>query len=169
MKDAKNHEMVRVNHAGEFGATRIYAGQLFVLGEDKTIEHMAKQEKEHLDAFQKMIVERRVRPSLLQPIWYIGGFAMGALTALMGRNIAHACTSAVETVIDRHYRDQLDNLECSDDDELKDLITKCHIDECDHQNTANVEAGFNLAEEYPLVTSMILKITETAIKIAKKI
>ena len=170
-----NDEMIRVNHAGEYGATRIYAGQLFVLGDDFTISHMAKQEAEHLHNFQRMLVERRVRPSLLQPFWYIGGFMMGALTAAMGRNVAHACTAAVETVIDAHYSDQPIRLEkdgvieTTHDAELVDLITQCHADECAHRQIAERESGVNLAATYPILTGVIKAITATAIKVAKRV
>ncbi|MDP3371631.1 MAG: demethoxyubiquinone hydroxylase family protein [Candidatus Paracaedibacteraceae bacterium] len=162
-------EMIRVNHAGEYGATRIYAGQLFILTNDETIRHMAEQEQEHLDAFQQMIIERRVRPSLLQPIWYVGGFLMGALTAAMGRNVAHACTAAVETVIDKHYQDQISELSISADIELKDLVTKCHKEECEHHDIAINEAGVDLAMTYPIITSVVERITKVAIEIAKKV
>lgn len=165
----KNNEMIRVNHAGEYGATRIYAGQLFVLGNDPTIKHMAEQEQTHLDAFQRMIIERRVRPSVLQPVWYVGGFVMGALTAAMGRNVAHACTAAVETVIDTHYKEQMEELTFSGDTELNDLVTKCHKEECEHRDVAHAEAGVDLAATYPILTSVIKRITKTAIEIAKKI
>ena len=170
-----NGEMIRVNHAGEYGATRIYAGQLFVLGDDPTIRHMAQQEAEHLSKFQHMLVERRVRPSLLQPFWYVGGFVMGALTAAMGRNVAHACTAAVETVIDDHYNDQLVGLEKErvvdgvHDVELVELITQCHADECAHREIAEHESGVDLAATYPILTGMIKTITSTAIKVAKRI
>lgn len=165
----KADEMIRVNHAGEYGATRIYAGQLFVLGNDSTIRHMAEQEQAHLDAFQRMIIERRVRPSVLQPVWYVGGFMMGALTAAMGRNIAHACTAAVETVIDTHYKEQMAALSVSGDAELHELVTKCHKEECEHHDVAQAEAGVDLAATYPILTSVIKRITKTAIEIAKKI
>ncbi len=170
-----NDEMIRVNHAGEYGATRIYAGQLFVLGTDPTIHHMAQQEAEHLSKFKHMLVERRVRPSLLQPFWYVGGFMMGALTAVMGRNVAHACTAAVETVIDDHYNDQLICLEkdkvvdATYDTELVELIVRCHADECAHREIAERESGVDLAATYPILTGMIKAITSTAIKVAKRI
>jgi ubiquinone biosynthesis monooxygenase Coq7 len=165
--------MIRVNHAGEYGAARIYAGQLFVLGADQTIEHMAAQEAEHLDAFQQMLINERVRPSVLQPVWYAGGFLMGALTALAGRNIAHACTSAVETVIDEHYRDQLDQLRTAEGENplhasLATLVEQCRQDECAHKETANVEAGVDLAKAYPITTGIIETITRSAIAVAKR-
>ncbi|MFX9023691.1 demethoxyubiquinone hydroxylase family protein, partial [Acinetobacter baumannii] len=95
--------VIRVDHAGEYGARRIYEGQLAVLGRHAQIEHMAEQERAHLAGFEKMVVERRVRPTLLTPIWHVAGFALGAATALLGEKAAMACTEAVEEVIDEHY------------------------------------------------------------------
>ena len=111
--------MIRVDHAGEYGAVRIYAGQLAVLGAAKTkaadaIRHMAEQEREHLKRFDALIIERRVRPTVLQPVWQVAGFALGAATALMGEKAAMACTEAVEEVIDRHYAEQIEKLNTAD-------------------------------------------------------
>jgi ubiquinone biosynthesis monooxygenase Coq7 len=98
--------MLRVNQAGEYGATRIYAGQLAVLRKDSPAAHaiagMARQEERHLERFNQLMGERGVRPTLLQPIWDVAGFALGAATALMSEKAAMACTDAVETEIDRH-------------------------------------------------------------------
>jgi ubiquinone biosynthesis monooxygenase Coq7 len=106
--------MLRVDHAGEYGATRIYAGQLAVLrGSSRAahlVTHMAAQEDRHLARFEQLLTERRVRPTLLQPLWHIGGFALGAATALISEKAAMACTDAVETEIDRHYEEQLQEL-----------------------------------------------------------
>ena len=101
--------MIRVDQAGEYGAKRIYAGQLAVLGRSLgagVIRKMAEQEERHLAAFDQLIVERRVRPTALQPLWYVTGFALGAATALLGERAAMACTVAVEEVIDEHYARQ---------------------------------------------------------------
>ena len=102
--------MIRVDHAGEFGALRIYAGQLAVLTRDAkmdrnvaAIRHMAEQELRHFETFDRMIKDRAVRPTVLEPIWHIAGYALGAATALMGEKAAMACTVAVEDVIDAHY------------------------------------------------------------------
>lgn len=103
-------EIIRVDHAGEFGADRIYAGQMAVLGNSKsgpTIKHMWEQEKVHRQEFEKLIREYRVRPTVMQPIWNVAGFMLGAGTALLGEKAAMACTVAVETVIVEHYNDQL--------------------------------------------------------------
>jgi ubiquinone biosynthesis monooxygenase Coq7 len=161
--------MIRVNHAGEFGATRIYAGQRAILGEhDPTLAHMHAQEQEHLKAFQKMVIERGVRPSILQPLWYVGGFAMGAISALISREAAHACTIAVEEVIDDHYATQEASLADENDPELKTLISQCRADELAHKETAIVEGGLN-APAYPLLTGIIKTITKTAIQISKRV
>src|SRR5690606_35235647 len=106
--------MIRVDQAGEYGATRIYAGQLAVMGDRhpmaREIAHMAEQEERHRRFFDAMIARRGVRPTALQPVWNVAGFALGAVTAAMGPKAAMACTAAVETEIDRHYRHQLDEL-----------------------------------------------------------
>src|SRR3954467_1659903 len=106
--------MLRVDQAGEYGATRIYAGQLAVLRrncpEAKLVARMAAQEQRHLDRFNTLMAERRVRPTALQPLWNVAGFALGAATALMSEQAALACTDAVETEIDKHYSGQLAEL-----------------------------------------------------------
>src|SRR6185312_17510912 len=102
--------MVRVDHAGEFGAQRIYAGQLAVLGKSTSasaIRHMAQQEDAHLAAFEKLMVERQVRPTLLHPLWHMAGFALGAATAALGDKAAMACTVAIEETIVEHYKKQM--------------------------------------------------------------
>lgn len=170
--------MIRVDHAGEYGATQIYKGQLFILGTDKSIEHMAEQEKEHLKAFTHLIVSEKVRPSILQPLWHVGGFMMGALTAAMGRNVAHACTAAVETVIDEHYQEQLialqennalDDQEKDKNQKLMQLIEHCRAEECEHKKIAEDESGVDLETSYPITTNIIKGITRAAIEIAKRI
>lgn len=106
-------EIIRVDHAGELGADRIYAGQMAILGNTKmgpTIKHMWEQEKDHRERFEKLINKYRVRPTALTPIWNVAGFALGAGTALLGEKAAMACTVAVETVIVEHYNDQLRQL-----------------------------------------------------------
>ena len=123
-KDELIDRIIRVDHAGEFGAKRIYEGQLAVLRgkpEAQAIERMYAQELEHLKAFEKLMVERRVRPSALHPLWNAAGFALGAATALLGPKAAMACTVAVEEVIDEHYRAQSGKLG-SDEAPLKAWI-----------------------------------------------
>jgi ubiquinone biosynthesis monooxygenase Coq7 len=121
--------MIRVDHAGEYGAVRIYQGQLAVLKRRKgtehsvaTIEHMAEQEQRHLKAFDKLVNERKVRPTALEPVWRIAGFALGAATAALGEKAAFACTAAVEEVIDEHYAAQIAALENGKDPALKPPI-----------------------------------------------
>ncbi len=129
--------MIRVDHAGEHGAARIYDGQLAVMGRGKhgdTIRHMAAQEREHRAAFDKLLVERRVRPTLLGPIWDMAGFALGAATALMGERAAMACTVAVEEVIDEHYQSQIEALG-DHEPELKAQIEQFRAEELEHRDT----------------------------------
>lgn len=130
--------MVRVDQAGEYGALRIYAGQLAVLGRHKTapaLKHMAEQERRHLAAFDALMAERGVRPTALQPLWHVAGYALGAATALLGPRAAMACTVAVEEVIDEHYRAQAERLSDADP-ELKAAIETARADEIAHRDTA---------------------------------
>jgi ubiquinone biosynthesis monooxygenase Coq7 len=130
--------VLRVDHAGEYGAKRIYEGQLAVLGDTPSgdaIREMAEAEAEHLAWFDKALVERRVRPTALHPFWHVAGFALGAATAMLGAKAAMACTVAVEEAIDEHYRGQEEALGDSDP-ELKSAIERFHADELDHRNTA---------------------------------
>lgn len=137
-KDALVESMIRVNQAGEYGAMRIYAGQLAVLRQGaaaEKIKEMAAQEKEHLDAFNKLAAERRVRPTALEPLWHLAGFALGAATALMGERAAMACTVAVEEVIDEHYAEQAAKLG-KDEAPLRETIEKFRADELEHRDVA---------------------------------
>ena len=139
--------MIRVDHAGEYGAARIYEGQLAVLGRSSSasaIAEMAEQEKKHLANFGKLIVERRVRPTLLTPVWHAAGFALGAASALMGERAAMACTVAVEEVIADHYADQAEKLG-EDESALKETIEEFRADEIGHRDIG-LE---NDAEEMP--------------------
>ncbi|PPR63157.1 MAG: 2-nonaprenyl-3-methyl-6-methoxy-1,4-benzoquinol hydroxylase [Alphaproteobacteria bacterium MarineAlpha4_Bin2] len=130
--------MIRVDHAGEYGAIRIYEGQLSVLSpgpaRDAIVE-MAAQERQHLETFERLIVERRVRPTFLSPLWRIAGFALGVITARMGPRAAMACTVAVEEVIDEHYREQSERLGLEDLG-LKATINEFRADELEHRDTA---------------------------------
>jgi 3-demethoxyubiquinol 3-hydroxylase len=130
--------MLRVDHAGEYGATRIYEGQLDVLGRRRAagaVRQIAEAEKRHLAAFETLLRERRVRPTLLHPLWSIAGYALGAATALLGERAAMACTVAVEEVIDEHYRDQAERL-ADEDPALKETILAFRDDEIAHRDTA---------------------------------
>ncbi|HEX3423267.1 MAG TPA: demethoxyubiquinone hydroxylase family protein [Sphingomicrobium sp.] len=163
--------MLRVDQAGEYGATRIYAGQLAVLrpncAEAKLISRMAAQEQRHLNRFDQLVAERRVRPTALQPLWNIAGFALGAATALMSEKAALACTDAIETEIDRHYSRQLDELGDTDP-ELSADIAKFRADELEHRDTAR-EAGATGAFGYPLLTAAIRAGCRAAIELSKRI
>jgi ubiquinone biosynthesis monooxygenase Coq7 len=129
--------MIRVDHAGEYGAKRIYDGQLAVLGKSAAapvIRRMSEQEQRHLDAFDRLVVERRVRPTALSPLWHVAGYALGAATALLGERAAMACTVAVEEVIDEHYRRQTETLG-DDEAKLKSAIEEFRADELAHRDT----------------------------------
>ena len=136
---SKTSRMLRVDQAGEYGATRIYAGQLAVMGDRAPhaaeIAAMATQEAEHRARFDAMIARRGVRPTALQPLWNVAGYALGAATALIGPEAAMACTAAIETEIERHYSAQLDELG-DDDPELAATIAEFRDDEREHHATA---------------------------------
>lgn len=163
--------MIRVDQAGEYGATRIYAGQLAVLRRNspaaKLVARMADQEKRHLDRFDAVMAERGVRPTALQPIWNVAGFTLGAVTALMSEKAAMACTEAVETEIDRHYGQQLDELEDSDP-ELASDIARFRAEELEHRDIAR-DAGAAQAVAYPLLTAAIRAGCRVAIGLSKRI
>lgn len=166
------HSMIRVNQAGEYGAAQIYKGQLAVMGDNApdsgAIHHMAEQEQRHLDAFDQMIAERAVRPTALQPFWKVAGFALGATTAAMGPKAAMACTAAVETEIDLHYREQLDALESEDDPELSDMIAKFREEELEHKETA-IASGAEETPGYPVLSAAIRLGCKVAIGLSKRI
>ncbi len=163
--------MIRVNQAGEYGATRIYAGQLAVMGnrspEARTIAHMAQQEERHRAFFDRMMAQRRVRPTLLHPFWDVAGFALGAVTAAIGPRAAMACTAAVETEIDRHYREQLDTLG-DRDPELTHAIAAFRDEELEHKQIA-LDAGAEGAPGYPVMSAAIRAGCRVAIALAKRI
>ena len=163
--------MIRVDQAGEFGAIRIYAGQLAVLGDRhpaaRAIHHMAAQEERHRAFFDRMIVERGVRPTILQPIWKVAGFALGAVTAALGPDAAMACTAAVETEIDKHYSQQLAELGGSDP-ELSDAIVDFQAEELEHRDHA-LAAGAENTFGYPVLSGLIRLGCKVAIATAKRI
>ena len=168
---ADTASMLRVDQAGEYGATRIYAGQLAVLrpncSEAKLVSRMAAQERRHLQRFDKLMAERRIRPTALQPLWNVAGFALGAVTALMSEKAALACTDAVETEFDRHYSRQLEELG-EDDPELAADIAEFRAEELEHRDIAR-EAGATSAAGYPLLTAAIRAGCKVAIKLSKRI
>jgi ubiquinone biosynthesis monooxygenase Coq7 len=170
-KAADSGSMIRVDQAGEYGATRIYAGQLAVLPAGSAAAHeiarMAAQERRHLDRFNALVAGRGVRPTALQPLWDVAGFALGAATALVGPQAAMACTEAVETEIDLHYSEQLEELG-DRDPELSADIRQFQAEELEHRDTAR-EAGATGAFAYPLLTAAIRAGCKVAIELSKRI
>src|SRR5690554_2673678 len=159
-RNAAIEEMIRVDHAGEYGAVRIYEGEVAVLGhlpgrEDLVakLEHMSKDEEIHLARFNELVNEREVRPTALAPVWHVAGFALGAATALLGEKAAHACTAAVEEVIDEHYKSQVSRLDQMGEEEkpLRDTIEKFRLEEVEHRDEA-LASGAREAPAYPLLS-----------------
>ncbi len=163
--------MIRVDQAGEYGATRIYAGQLAVLGSQhpasRVISHMAHQEERHRAFFDRIMAERGVRPTLFQPLWSAAGFALGAVTAAIGPEAAMACTAAVETEIDKHYAEQLVDLG-EEDTELSGAIADFQAEEVEHKEHA-IAAGAETAFGYPVMSAVIRMGCRVAIAAAKRI
>jgi ubiquinone biosynthesis monooxygenase Coq7 len=166
--------MIRVDHAGEYGAVRIYQGQLAVLERRKeanraarTIRHMAAQEQRHLEAFDAFVNARKVRPTALEPVWRIAGFALGAATAALGEKAAFACTAAVEDVIDEHYASQLAALG-DDEPELAAAVSEFRADEAAHRRTA-LEEGAEQAPAYRLLSGTIKAGCRLAIRLSERI
>ena len=181
--DKKLKEMIRVDHAGEFGAKVIYDGQIAALKlkKDKEslaiVEHMKEQEVVHFDYFDKEIKKQKIRPTIMQPIWRVGGFAMGFVTALVDKRAAMACTTAVEETIDEHYQEQIELLEKEGGflaknqkknvKDLKEKIEKFREEELEHRDTAYEN---NAADPcFGPVTSLIKGATKFAISVSKKI
>ena len=171
-KEELIERMIRVDHAGEYGAVRIYEGQLAVLGESgsaDTIRKMVKQEEVHLDEFNKLVAKRRVRPTALMPLWHLAGFALGAGTALMGEKAAMACTVAVEEVIDEHYASQVKQLDLEKDEtKLRETFEKFRLEELEHRDTG-LEHGAEEAPGYEALTAVIKKGSKLAIWLSERI
>ncbi|KAG0000045.1 ubiquinone biosynthesis monooxygenase Coq7 [Entomortierella chlamydospora] len=168
-------EMIRVDQAGELGANWIYRGQYAVLGSDKKVgpllQHMWDQEKHHLKTFDGIISQYRVRPTALRPFWELAGFALGAGTALMGKEAAMACTEAVETVIGGHYNDQLRELlkiDHPDIAELRKVVQQFRDDELEHLETA-LEHDAQKAPQYELLSDFIKQGCKVAIWVSSKV
>jgi ubiquinone biosynthesis monooxygenase Coq7 len=167
--------MIRVDQAGEYGAKRIYDGQLAVLrllGASKgeaaaAIRRMAEQEQRHLDVFDRLMPERRVRPTALSPLWHVAGFALGAATALLGERAAMACTVAVEEVIDEHYRRQSETLGEAEP-ALKAAIDEFRGDEREHRDVA-LAHGAEAAPGYASLTAAIKAGSRLAIWLSTRI
>ena len=173
MQGDELHRMIRVDQAGEFGATRIYEGQLAVMGDrgphSAEIRHMAAQEAEHRAKFDALLTRRGVRPTMLHPFWSAAGYGLGAFTALLGPEAAMACTAAVETEIDKHYTEQLEKLEASGaDPELAEMIEAFRADERDHLDAAMAN-GAERAPAYPLLAGAIRLGCRFAIKLSERI
>ncbi|MEM7169901.1 MAG: demethoxyubiquinone hydroxylase family protein [Pseudomonadota bacterium] len=162
---------IRVDQAGEYGARRIYEGQLAVLGLEhpkaETIQHMYDQELYHLETFNHMLLERRIRPTALQPVWHVAGFALGAATALMGEKAAMACTVAVEEVIDEHYAKQAEALG-EDEFDLRQTIEKFRAEELEHRDIG-LEEGAEETPGYELLTAGIKAGSRLAIWLSERV
>lgn len=160
--------MIRVDHAGEYGAVRIYQGQLAVLGHSAAagvIREMAEQEQRHLERFERLVVERRVRPTALSPLWHTAGFVLGAASAMLGARAAMACTVAVEEVIDEHYRRQAERL---DEGDLKNIIEEFRRDEIAHRDLG-LAHGAREAPGYEVLSAAIKAGSRLAIWLSTRI
>jgi len=164
-------EIIRVDHAGEYSATKIYDGQIAIFGKNskigKTIQHMAEQEQEHIKTFEKLILKNHVRPTALLPLWNVAGYLLGVSTALMGEKSAMACTVAVETVIAEHYKNQIKQLG-NDQKKLISIIKKFEKDELEHHDIGIKHDAENILG-YNLMTKIISAGCKAAIAISKKI
>ena len=162
--------MIRVDHAGEYGARRIYEGQLAVLGGTagaESVRHMYQQELRHLETFDRLMAERRVRPTALQPLWHLAGFALGATTALLGEKAAMACTVAVEEVIDQHYASQVAALG-EEETALKDTLEEFRAEELEHRDLA-LEHGAEEAPGYEVLSTAVKAGSRLAIWLSERI
>jgi ubiquinone biosynthesis monooxygenase Coq7 len=162
--------MVRVDHAGEYGATRIYAGQLAVLRNgDKAdlVRHMQAQEEAHLATFNGLIARRRVRPTALLPFWHLAGFALGAVTAAMGEKAAMACTVAVEEAIDEHYSAQVAELG-DREPALRETIERFRAEELEHRDIG-LAHGAEEAPGYRLLSAAIKTGCKVAIRLSERV
>lgn len=167
-------QMLRVDHAGEYGAVAIYKGQQAVFRRSRATQDIAAQiaqmeaeEQKHLDAFDALLIERNVRPTALGPVWKAAGYGLGVVTALMGEKAAHACTEAVETVIEQHYAEQIEATR-EDEPELSRTFTQFREDELHHRDIA-VEGGAQEAPAYGLLSRVITAGCHAAIRITKRV
>jgi len=164
--------MIRVDHAGEYGAVRIYEGQLAVLGKSASappLEQMVAEERRPLDAFDGLIRGRRVRPTALLPLWHVAGFALGVGTALLGPKAAHACTVAVEETIDEHYAAQIEALKREGAElELQGTFEEFRQEELRHRDQA-LAAGAEEAPGYEVLTTAIKAGSRLAIWLSKRL
>jgi 3-demethoxyubiquinol 3-hydroxylase len=173
--ESKNRlaEMLRVDHAGELAAVHIYRGQAAVFGGTKNdalaqqFKHMEGEEQVHLDAFETLMREKQVRPTLMTPVWRLAALGLGVGTALLGEKAAHACTEAVESVIGEHYAEQIRDVQSSDP-ELAAKLSQFRDDELGHHDKA-VDQGAREAAGYPLLSAVIKTGCRLAIRISEKI
>lgn len=173
-RDRRTSEMLRVDHAGEYGAVQIYRGQRAVFDAlptrtrlSRLLKDMEDGEAHHLETFDRMLIERGVRPTAFAPVWNAAGFALGAATALMGEKAAMACTAAVEEVIEKHYAAQAEELGESDP-ELKETVIRFREDELEHKHTAEAR-GAEDAPGYGLLKSVIQAGCRIAIRLSEKV
>lgn len=168
----KIHAMIRVDHAGEYGAVRIYQGQLDALRGspcEETIAHMQEQERVHLATFDKFIQDRQVRPTALSPLWHVAGYAMGYLTGRLGEKAAMACTVAVEEAIDEHYAAQEATLkDMGSEPELYKTVVEFRQEELEHRDIG-LDHGAEQAPAYALLTGAIKRASKLAIFLSKRI
>ena len=170
-KAAQLDRMIRVDHAGEYGAVRIYEGQLAVFGDNHplsdTVKHMKEQEDVHLERFDNLIREYNARPTVIIPLWHAAGFLLGAGTALLGTKAAMACTEAVEEVIDKHYAEQIESLD-DDEGELAETLEKFRLEEVEHKQIA-IDNGAQQAPAHGLLYGAIKLGVKAVIKVAERI
>lgn len=166
-KEELLERFIRVDQAGEYGAVRIYKGQMAVLGKSDQLTHMLEQEEHHLDTFNKLAAERNVRPTIMQPLWHVAGFALGAGTALLGEKAAMACTVAVEEAIDEHYTAQREALG-DDEAPLKETIEEFRLEELEHRDIG-LENGAEQAPGYPILSHAIKTGSKFAIWLSEKV
>ncbi len=170
----KIEEFLRVDHAGERGAIKIYEGQLLALNTfvkddklKKMIEEMKNHEKEHLDFFNKEIKKRNIKPTKLLPLWDLLGVGLGFSSAIMGKKATMLCTASVEEIIDEHYQNQLNQIN-SDEQNLKKKIKKFRDDEIHHKNIA-YNNGASKEGLYSILDKIIKTGSKVAISISEKI
>lgn len=169
-------EMLRVDHAGEYAAVTIYRGQQAVFGKSPKTQRIAKQlgemeaeEQKHLSAFDELLIARGVRPTALAPVWNAAAYGLGVATALLGEKAAHACTEAVETVIEQHYADQIETLDGdTEHEDLRATFTEFREDELHHRDTA-IEEGAQEAPAHGLLSAIIQTGCRFAIKVSEKV
>ena len=171
VRDSFIKQAIRVNHAGEYGAVRIYTGQREIFNKQdetgETIQHMLEQEEVHLKYFNEALRKERVRPSALMPLWHIAGYLLGKTTSQMSKESAMGCTVAVEEVIDKHYEEQISIAE-SYDQNLAEQIRIFQAEELEHRDTG-LEHDAEMASGYPILYSVISLCCKISVFLAQKI